>query len=133
MRHFYRSAPRVAACLAIFGGALFMTAEANATKNITVISQSSAKKLCGRAWDGHGCILVGKNHDHAINCYNGKTCHNVHVPPPTRTVQPGKGGINTLGGSRQTGGNTNVLLSNGKLSGGPAIPHNQPIAIGRRR
>jgi hypothetical protein len=108
MHRVNNSAFRAAMYLAIIAGGLFVTADANATKNITVISQSSAKKLCGRAWDGHGCILVGKSHDHAINCYNG-TCHNVHVPPPTRTVQPGRSSINLVGGSKQTGSGTHSV------------------------
>jgi hypothetical protein len=131
MRRFYRSAPRAAACLAIFGGALFITAEANAAKGaITVISQSRAKRICGSIWDGRGCVSFSGSGT-SITCYKNGKCH--VVSPPDRTVQPGKGGINTVGGSRQTGGNTTVLPSNGKLSGGPTIPHSQPIAIGRRR
>jgi len=115
---------------------IFFTAEANAG-HIQNISQDTAKSMCGKAWDGTGCLIVHDGHDHAITCYKDG-CHNV-VVTPTRTIDLGHGpggvvstggvkqttgsGINTvtsLGGMQTTGSGTNTVTSSSGMqhSGG---------------
>lgn len=102
---------RTSAFLVIVTASIFFAAEANAG-HIQNISQDTAKSMCGKAWDGNGCVLVHDGHDHAITCYKDG-CHNV-VVTPARTVNRGHGlgGVVSTGGSKQTTGSGTKTVTN---------------------
>lgn len=103
---------KMSAFLAIVIGSSFVAAEANAG-HVQTITEETAKSLCGKAWDGTGCILSHKGHDHAVTCHKDG-CSNV-VVTPKKTVSRGHKPVTaSSGGSKQTGHRKNsITVSSG--------------------
>jgi hypothetical protein len=104
------------------------------TGHIQTISEDTAKALCGKAWDGEGCILTHEKHDHQVTCYSDGKCSNVVVPYrtvptagrrppitsfgsskfPSATVQVPRGTVNTFVGITPNGGSMQSVTTGRK-------------------